>query len=110
MCSIRDLHAYAPLIFEDLRVIKFTTETKSSEKTMPIETLKKLMDKIGSDDLIFDGFKVLCPFFRFAFRSLGSFNSLNFKIFQLIKILPLCLVLCYSFLIMVSVKVIHFCN
>ncbi|XP_057793574.1 F-box/LRR-repeat protein At3g26922-like isoform X2 [Salvia miltiorrhiza] len=58
VCSIRDLRAHAPVIFENLRIIRFTTENKFREKAFPVETVSCLLDKTATDVLTFDGFKV----------------------------------------------------
>ncbi|KAH6759385.1 hypothetical protein C2S51_019620 [Perilla frutescens var. frutescens] len=57
VCSLRDLRSHAPVIFENLRVIKFTAENRYSKKTIPIETVSQLLEKIGTEVLIFDGYK-----------------------------------------------------
>lgn len=60
MCTLRDLRVHAPIIFENLRIIYFTVENKYGEKTIPIKTVNRLLEKIATDDLIFDGIKVVC--------------------------------------------------
>ncbi|KAL2231885.1 UNVERIFIED_CONTAM: F-box/FBD/LRR-repeat protein [Sesamum indicum] len=52
-----DLQVCALTIFENLRFLKFTTEDKYREKTMRIETVMRLLERIGTDVLVLDGSK-----------------------------------------------------
>lgn len=72
MCTLRDLRVHAPVIFENLRIINFTVDNKYGKKTIPIGTVNRLLEKIATDDLIFDGYKVVC------LNGITSFNSLSF--------------------------------
>ncbi|KAL8485962.1 hypothetical protein ACS0TY_028026 [Phlomoides rotata] len=57
LCAVPDLHVRAPIVFENLRVLKFTAENKYREKTIRIETVTELLDSIASGVLIFDASK-----------------------------------------------------
>ncbi|KAK6116646.1 hypothetical protein DH2020_049609 [Rehmannia glutinosa] len=57
MAALRDLQSRAPIIFENLRNLKFTAENIYMEKTMRTENVMQLLEKVASEVVIFDGSK-----------------------------------------------------
>ncbi|PIN09293.1 hypothetical protein CDL12_18124 [Handroanthus impetiginosus] len=55
--AIPDLRASPPLIFENLRFLKFTTKNKYREKTMRTEAVVKMLSRVSNGVLILDGSK-----------------------------------------------------
>ncbi|KAG8378420.1 hypothetical protein BUALT_Bualt08G0135500 [Buddleja alternifolia] len=55
--ALSDLRVCAPCNFENLRFIKFTTEDKCIEKTIPVETIVQLLEKVVTDVMMFDVYK-----------------------------------------------------
>ncbi|KAL3638720.1 hypothetical protein CASFOL_016627 [Castilleja foliolosa] len=59
MADPPDIQGRAPIIFENLRLIRFTASARNKymEVKMPVETVKKLLERVANDVLIFDGSK-----------------------------------------------------
>lgn len=58
VCCLHNLRAHAPVIFENLRIIKFTYANTSGEKTITIKTARRLLEKIRTNVWIFEIYKV----------------------------------------------------
>ncbi|CAA0827803.1 Unknown protein [Striga hermonthica] len=57
MAAPHDLQGRAPIIFENLRLLRFIARNKYTEVKLPVETVMRLLDKVANDVLIFNSSK-----------------------------------------------------
>ncbi|XP_051123844.1 putative F-box/LRR-repeat protein At4g15060 [Andrographis paniculata] len=57
LSALPDIQLRTPLIFENLRYIRFSAEKKYKEKTIPIKTVVRLLERASTCVLVVDGSK-----------------------------------------------------
>lgn len=57
LSSLPDIHLYQPYSFENLKFIRFSAEDKCKERTIPIKTFVKLLERASTCVLVVDGTK-----------------------------------------------------